>query len=1226
MNTQSLVTWNYTGSDHSGFKLERSVDSGSIWNTVLTCSSVTTSYYDNDVWWASSSWFRVAATNNNGIGPVSAEAFVYINYPGMDIPALTAVQSGSDTAVYLEWTYTGSSQGTTVNFALERSTDSGSTWPVTYTIDPSGSFYSDDAVSLDNPYWYRIRAYADFGLYSNYSISASVYVSSSGTPPEAPLFLMVTSGSAILDWTSGSADTIYYNIYKSVNDEFGAYTYLTSSTTTHSVDHDVTASNTYYYKVAAVGPGGESGFSNIALLPLINCSGVDFTPIVHEGYVTHANGSTYRNFYGVSFPFSTSAPSQSISVWGRSPDFDAYLTLVDSNGNILFEDDYNGWTPSSDVDNAAFEYTVLSGSYTIELSSANNNIGRYRLIISPGARLETTWSVGREPFPHVIPTSQCVFVNDQGTGNLIWYNYNTRQVVNSVNYTYGCQGACYSPHQDKCYAMVYRNTSGKYTASVDVFDNTGSFLASTEQFGTYYDGGTSEITQVGDTVTLTNTSGLPDFTSSIFFGRPTVRVGDRLNFLTSPFPSVVVTAILDGTNVQVSGSGEAVGASTFRVVPVLSPNVDGYTSYDEVNDRFVMCDYNWDNLQHVVFYNCATQQLTASVLLAGINESHDSFWMNAYSPADNSYYFARTTYSPMIKVDADSFSASLSPVSANIVVSQLSGSGLMMIRGASNKVSIFNPVSQSVVYTQGDLPSVGLFEGGGVGDICSNTYVATIDTQNSPSMAAMALFDRNTYLPLNYLTINSNVPSVFGPDGWFQYGIAFNPGDSRVYSAQHSYDDDEARLYSIRLSRASAPVSWSAPYTPSGIDTASCMWFSGSFEITSSNPDPGEWYGRAYPSFITSDGNTILVSDNEYMLDTATQHNRHNWFFDANNPSVRYNDYTESYVHTWSGRNAVVCNGKYYMLSDGLIAQSPSGETITASAMLVFDSTGSLLNTVPLTYGGIDWDTDGEIVWVYEQDGTNVYLEQITGSDDTSIGVQALKDSGFSDMKISATASFNNGLDYGYYSGKMLSYNNGNQWTIVNNALPNSGVESGSGDLLTAVLAGYYAGYNYQISLADNGISGYGGWAGSMEYCPLTNTVFIGTWGPNPDYGPLVLETDQNLTVIRTYDLSEYTASTNQIYGIDDIKWNKKKRVLELYNYYSSTPGGVLVLDPVAQQIVCNIDPAPLDEIPTGASAGRTVGINPLTGQMYVPQRFDGDYSALTGSVKVYNIEPAILE
>lgn len=229
-------------------------------------------------------------------------------------------------------------------------------------------------------------------------------------------------------------------------------------------------------------------------------------------------------------------------------------------------------------------------------------------------------------------------------------------------------------------------------------------------------------------------------------------------------------------------------------------------------------------------------------------------------------------------------------------------------------------------------------------------------------------------------------------------------------------------------------------------------------------------------------------------------------------------------------------------------------------------------------------------------------------------------------MDIPALTAVQSGSDYGYYSGRILSYNNGNQWTIVNNALQNSGVESGSGDLLTAVLAGYYAGYNYQISLADNGISGYGGWAGSMEYCPLTNTVFIGTWGPNPDYGPLVLETDQNLTVIRTYDLSEYTASTNQIYGIDDIKWNKKKRVLELYNYYSSTPGGVLVLDPVAQQIVCNIDPAPLDEIPTGAAAGRTVGINPLTGQMYVPQRFDGDSSALTGSVKVYNIESAILE
>jgi hypothetical protein len=398
------------------------------------------------------------------------------------------------------------------------------------------------------------------------------------------------------------------------------------------------------------------------------------------------------------------------------------------------------------------------------------------------------------------------------------------------------------------------------------------------------------------------------------------------------------------------------------------------------------------------------------------------------------------------------------------------------------------------------------------------------------------------------------------------------------------------------------------------------MWYSSSFKITSSNPGPTEWMGRAYPNYITSDGYTILVSDNEYLLDTSKQHNRHNWFFDANDPTIRYNDYTESYVHTWPGRNAVVCNGKYYMLSDGLFGHSVFGEAITASAMLVFDSTGSLLSTIPLTYGGMDWDTDGTDIWVYEHDGTNIYLEQITGSTDTIINTQPIYDSGFAQMKLSGTASFNNGLDFGYYSGKMLSFNNGSQWSIVNLALQNSGIESGSGDLLTGVLGGYYAGYNYQLSMADDGFSGYGGWTGGLEYCPLTNTVFIGAWSAAPDYTPLVIETNPDLSIVRTYDLSDYTGS---FFGVDDIKWNRKKRVLELFNYYSSTPGEILVLDPVARQVVCNINP--LNEIPIGASSGHSVGVNPLTGKMYVPQRFDGDVSAYTGSVKIYDINPLVM-
>lgn len=261
----------------------------------------------------------------------------------------------------------------------------------------------------------------------------------------------------------------------------------------------------------------------------------------------------------------------------------------------------------------------------------------------------------------------------------------------------------------------------------------------------------------------------------------------------------------------------------------------------------------------------------------------------------------------------------------------------------------------------------------------------------------------------------------------------------------------------------------------------------------------------------------------------------------------------------------------------------------------------------------------------YEHDGINSYLEEITGSTSTIVSTQGIvTDLSFNQAIISATASMTNGLDYGYYYGKMLSFEDSNesQWTIVNNILEVSANESGSGDLLWSIQSGYFGGWGYKKSFADDGTTGFGGWMGSMCYCPLTDTVFIGVWGPSPDYVPMLVEMTPNMTLVSTRDLTELTASG--IWGFDDIKWDDKKRVLALYNYWADVPGQTAIYDPVASTAVCNI--SPLEELGPdsiiGVSAGRAMGVNPVNGEMYFPQRFDGDVSAYTGSIKTYVIEP----
>lgn len=1019
-------------------------------------------------------------------------------------------------------------------------------------VDPVAlpSTYTDTTVSESisgNTYWYKVAGINQYGT-SSFSNTASITFTQV-VPPEAPLFLMVTSGSAILDW-SGSTNADYYKIYKSVG-AAGPYTYLTSSVPNHHVDHDVTASNIYWYKVTAVKNSAESPASNEAYLVTIPCSANDFNPIVYSGVIGYSSGSTYRNTYGKLFPFTTSV-SQSISVYARSKDFDAYLALADANGNVLVENDWDGWNQSGDkaFGNAAFTYNLPSGSYNIEVSSVDNAIGRYIVSISPGPRLECSWSLSLEPGVLYVPSSQYIVVGENGR-KLVFWNTNTN-TGSITDYAQGIQGAVYSPYQDRVFAWVYyQGPSGQYTMSIDEYSNTGTYLATTE-YPRY--GGQSQ-------------------------------------------PNV--------------------------------PDFSGYLSYDNVNDRILFARYNYSTRPNVILWSCQTRAVVAAISTSAY-QSSIGYWMSCYSNVNNCYYVAQTYNSNtlpgyfMTKIDASTFVASNTAVRANIVVSYISSSNTMMIRNPGGKVGIYDPVTDTLVRTISDLPSEGLFEAAGEGDDCSNVFIAGIDPSNGPDIPAVALLDKNTYLPQNYLVLTSDtIPNdPFTPNGFYGYNLVFCPNNSRIYAGQQTYDGaTEGRLVSIKTSRATG--NWAHPFTASASDTASCITYVGGFPITSSMP--GDWAGRAYPLHITVNAQqasgSLVVSDNAYMLDGTYQHNRHNWFFSLDG-QTRLNDYTESYVHTWPGRNAIVCNNKYYMMSDGLDHQGFSGEPITASSMLVFDMSGSLLNTVVLTYGGMDWGTNGKNVYVFEHDGANTYIEVITGSTDTVTSTNAIQNidwNGFiwSNAQISVTASIGTNDPPGdsYYQGKMLVVDNpGNDpFIYCNNLQTGSAAGCGWGDTLNRVY-GYGIYYNYSLNMAD-GTSPYGGWTGAFTYCPLNGHVYVGSYGGAPDYPPIILETDNNLVVLKTWDLSVYTGSN--FYASLDLVYNPKNRTIEAFSWYASR-GEILVIDPVANMIVCQKSSMP--EIPVGASAGHTLGVNPRNGDIYVPQRFDGDFSALTGSVKIYQI------
>lgn len=77
-----------------------------------------------------------------------------------------------NTQSYVEWDYPGTD---TTGFYLERSVDSGSTWPVRIALTGSVYSYTDNDVVWEGTYWYRVAPYNPIGI-GHFSTMASVFI------------------------------------------------------------------------------------------------------------------------------------------------------------------------------------------------------------------------------------------------------------------------------------------------------------------------------------------------------------------------------------------------------------------------------------------------------------------------------------------------------------------------------------------------------------------------------------------------------------------------------------------------------------------------------------------------------------------------------------------------------------------------------------------------------------------------------------------------------------------------------------------------------------------------------------------------------------------------------------------------------------------------------------------------------------------------------------------
>ena len=279
-SSQINLSWNPPssngGSPITGYKIERSADSGVIWSILVSSTgSTVTTYSDMNLSAGTAYAYRVSAIN--GIGPSQpsniASATTQSSTPGVpSAPLSLSAVASSYSQINLSWNPPSSNGGSTVTgYEIERSANGGSTWSAIVPDTGSNStMYSDEGLAAGKSYAYKVSATNSVGTGP---VSNTASTTTLATSPSSPtgLTATATSSSTInLAWNApgwtGGAPVTGYEIQRSAD---GGSTWstivpdTTSSATTYS-DTGLASGTTYTYQVFAINSAGSSSHSNVA--------------------------------------------------------------------------------------------------------------------------------------------------------------------------------------------------------------------------------------------------------------------------------------------------------------------------------------------------------------------------------------------------------------------------------------------------------------------------------------------------------------------------------------------------------------------------------------------------------------------------------------------------------------------------------------------------------------------------------------------------------------------------------------------------------------------------------------------------------------------------------------------------------------------------------------------------------------------------------------------------
>lgn len=261
-NGQVSLTWTAAdgnGSPITGYLVRWSTDAGVTWSSAVSTGSTSLSYTVTGLINGTSYVFEVAGVNAGGAGTYSADSAAVI--PATTPSAVGTISTGpSDSQVDLTWTAPNNGGNAIVDYVVQYSSNSGTTW-ITFT-DAVSSATSVTVTGLNNgtAYVFRIAAVNSVGTgaWSNSSSSATPRAVAS-----APLSLAALAGNTqvALSWqtplSDGGMTITDYTVQWSSNGGTSWTTFVrTASSVPTATVTGLTNGTEYVFRVAAVNSVG----------------------------------------------------------------------------------------------------------------------------------------------------------------------------------------------------------------------------------------------------------------------------------------------------------------------------------------------------------------------------------------------------------------------------------------------------------------------------------------------------------------------------------------------------------------------------------------------------------------------------------------------------------------------------------------------------------------------------------------------------------------------------------------------------------------------------------------------------------------------------------------------------------------------------------------------------------------------------------------------------------